>query len=121
MLVNIGCDVNARNVHGEPPLVCLDFTEPRTVKVLLEAGADVSVSSSEGESLLQLAIESKNLESVKLMLDTGIDVNHLDITSRSALYYAVRCQLLEVVQELVKHGAVVNRPNSNDKYVRYFL
>ncbi len=62
----------------EVPLAeALKSNDNNKVKQLLADGADVTVRSGMGDTLLQLAIARNNVDNVKLLLDAGADPNTL--------------------------------------------
>ncbi|GFF30153.1 putative ankyrin repeat protein RF_0381 [Aspergillus udagawae] len=46
-----------------------------TTRILLEAGADPSIQTEGGETVLQRAISGNHINIVRLLLDAGVDVN----------------------------------------------
>jgi hypothetical protein len=64
LLLSKGADLNAKNLDGEPVVVALTLrNSTASVKELIEAGADIGVSSR-GITLLQLAEQRQNKELV---------------------------------------------------------
>lgn len=57
-----GSDVNAKNHHGETPLLLADFAKPRIIKLLLRARARVLLANRIGQSPMDLAGLSHRLE-----------------------------------------------------------
>jgi ankyrin repeat protein len=91
------------------------------VRVLADAGADVSTECTLGEDVtktaLYLAVEQENVELVRILVDAGADVStecNLGRQSReglhlkTALYLAVEQGNAELVRILVSRGANVN-------------
>lgn len=84
-----GADVNARDVHGETPLVVasnLGFTEG--IDVLLQHGARVDEPSSTGETPLISAVHRRDLAMMRVLLAGGANPDRADNSGRSARDYA---------------------------------
>lgn len=105
-----GCDPNASNNDNETALMRADFTKPRIVKLLLDAGANLHVVNSNGQSPLHAAVILGNVESVHLLLTAGADVNHEDNEGISVLKYAIVKSNLGIVELLVRNGVDFDRP-----------
>ncbi len=66
-------DVSARGVNGETPLHYAAYrADIASAKLLLDAGVDINVRNSFGNTPLHKA---RDAESTKLLLDAGADVN----------------------------------------------
>ena len=76
-----------------------------TTSMLLEAGADVNVQNSDGQSALMLAATEGCDELVRLLLDAGADVNAQDSSGRSALMLAAEEGNDDLVRLLLDAGA----------------
>jgi ankyrin repeat protein len=78
MLIEAGANINAQDKNGETPLKnALDNKDVKSIKFLLERGADVNSHWNFGESFRQnplySAVNIGNIEAVKLLLDYGAD------------------------------------------------
>jgi ankyrin repeat protein len=146
VLIDHGADINAKNYHGETPLMLafrhlddpvteyvtsgfptgtkwfMKHQSEETIKLLLERGADVNVTSkSPGQvTPLHQAVYRGNKELTKLILDRGGNINAPDHVGDTPLHYAVRGSLVrtgskfkietdkELVKLLLDRGADVN-------------
>ena len=76
------------------------------IKELINAGANMHYTNEDGVSVLDEAIESKNLEIVKFLVESGIDVN---ATKRGSgftpLMVATTLGNSELVEFLLQNGA----------------
>jgi ankyrin repeat protein len=108
VLLDMGCDVRARNDRDETPLTCANFDKPGLIGCLLKAGADVNAPNCLGQSPLHLAVWARNVDSVKLLLDAGAEVNVVDRDDNTPLHIAVDAGLCDIVRILVERGAEIN-------------
>lgn len=67
LLISGGADVNVRDGCGATPLIhaLIHDRSPEIVEILLDAGATVNVKSCDGKSPLQLARETRTIESLR--------------------------------------------------------
>jgi ankyrin repeat protein len=80
-------DINARDVSGNTPLyLALDYTpREKIIAVLLQHGADVSLTASGGKSALHMALFARK-EILDQLLKAGADVNAPDSDGNTALH-----------------------------------
>ena len=111
-ILSLGCDVNAMNENGYPPLHLAVVTNKNVefATVLLEAGADVTTKCQGGKTALQhAAAENKNPEVFAALLEAGSDVNAKFEGGTSPLHSVVSFNpRVEIVRLLLKYGADVN-------------
>lgn len=117
-MIDQGLDVDTRDKDGDTPLTsCLVSrfkdnaeTELKTVKVLLNAGADVNAANKDGKTALILAAELTKykrplrfvLQALKLLKEAGADINHTDKKGNSALSIVQKIDNAEAIQILSK-------------------
>ncbi|KAG2016869.1 hypothetical protein GB937_006072 [Aspergillus fischeri] len=79
-LIKAGADLNARLMpRGLTPLYFEAYLgRADAARILLEAGADPSIQTVTGETILQRAIKGSHTEFVQLLLDAGVDINVRD-------------------------------------------
>ena len=132
-LIELGCDVNAKDEMGKTPIMYAETLEVAKllvengvdaravsmygnsvlhydksvdiVRLLIEAGADVNAKSENGFAPLMGAVERGNLDVVKLLIENGANVNDVDNVGYSALHYAKHKEIAEI---LLENGADVN-------------
>lgn len=116
-LLAAGARVNATSKSGYTPLMgAINNRRIANAKVLLEAGADVSVRAPEfGDTALTLPLYYKSdaSEGVRLLLNKGADPNTANSHGRSALTLAVFGQPSSVLDALLRAGANVNSQDRN--------
>lgn len=78
------------------------------MSILLENGADIDASDSDGRTALRAAVFSGHENIVKLLLRYGADVNKCDIEQRSVLQVAIYMGHYSIVACLLSSGANIN-------------
>jgi ankyrin repeat protein len=133
MLIDLGADVNIRNLHGQTPLhFAIMFGSGKdTIRTLLEHGADVNSNNPtgfewnksplswvehekpwDGGSPLAYAVKIKfnQTEIIKLLLDWGADVNNINVNNGMSILME-SCNLncsLDTFELLIESGADPN-------------
>lgn len=70
LLIANGADLNVQNGQGDTPLICATKYGggiEKTVKLIVDAGADVSITDNDGKTALDYAIEKKQTAATKLI------------------------------------------------------
>lgn len=135
--IMLGADVNQPDARGYPPLCyALNGREKRlvfqlkdtehgvpvirkrasdadVVRLLLDAGADISMKSARKENPLLIAIFNRDVDTVKLLLDRGVNPNAMDRDQSSAVTCAVQAFAPDLVEMLIAAGADVNTTNED--------
>ena len=106
--------MNATDVRGYNALklACERGCE-ETVKLLIEAGADVNMSN-DGTAALRCAAEVGSFTSMKLLLEAGADVNAATPRKCTVLMTAAAFQHDQCVKILIDSGADVNSIDTNN-------
>jgi ankyrin repeat protein len=78
MLLNRSADVNARDDHGETPLLFSLRRDHAIFDALIARGADVNAADVDGWTPLMEAAGGNNLRVVKILLDHGADAKARD-------------------------------------------
>jgi len=108
LLIRNGADVDARNALGSTALIW-SVSEPKKVRLLLEAGANVNVASNEGRTGLFVAAMSDNsADVVRLLLSKGADPRVVDRGKMTPLHAATVGGDTDTVRLLVDAGLDVN-------------
>lgn len=119
LLVDRGANVNARSALGETPLMLAARTADshRTVKLLLEHGADAKATNNFGATTIIAAAAGGDVESARLLIEHGADVNAMPIAAkeaflfnggRSALMWAAYRGDVPMIKVLLAAGADIN-------------
>jgi ankyrin repeat protein len=107
LLLSRGADLHARDAvyHLTPFLWAAQEGESVTMKMLVQAGADVNERGMNGETALMLASTNGHAGTVKTLLDLGADVNARNRFGATALFDAVGMLRIDVVKVLLGGGA----------------
>ena len=118
-LLNEGAAVNARDQYGETPLMkalrqpaCRSLenahTMPETIRVLLDAGADIEVANTRGLKTLKLVQETGNIDVIRQFAD------RMTLTEKNVMFMrALENKQYDVAFYLLKSGA--NPAQTNEK------
>jgi len=84
------------------------------VRQLLLAGADITTTNNEGDTVLtyMLKNEIKDMDIIRLLLNSGSNIHHKNKYGEDALILAVNNNFTNLVQLLINNGANVNTTNS---------
>ncbi len=84
--------------------------DAKTVRILVEKGANVNAADVEGYTALHLAVTEKRLEVVRELIKSGADVNAEEYGNKcTPLHLACMVGEKEIVEELVKAGAEIEQ------------
>ncbi len=75
------------------------------LRALIDEGADLGVTTADGNNALWLASASGSLEAIQTLIDAGVEVDHRNSDGATALIYAASAGKAEVVALLLRHGA----------------
>jgi ankyrin repeat protein len=119
LLIDKGLDVSCTQrtqYHDAHPLLIHVILNARfdrrydlkLVKLLIEKGADVNVTTQYGLTPIIVACNSENLEIAKLLIEKGANVNAANHIGKTALHTALDSCDREIVDFLIDNGADVN-------------
>ena len=103
-----GADINARNSHGFTVLMlAVKDRHPKTMRLLIERGANVNAKAKNEEGLtpLAVAIKSRAVEEARILLTHGASVNARIRGYGTYLHEAIVFKDISVAQLLISHGA----------------
>ncbi|WP_254230072.1 ankyrin repeat domain-containing protein [Wolbachia pipientis] len=84
--------------------------DAKTVRLLVEKGADVNAKDVGGYTALHLAVAEKRLETVRELIQSGANVNAEEYGNKcTPLHLACMVSEKEIVKELVKAGAEIEQ------------
>lgn len=109
-LIDVGCDVNALDYDGEPPLILALRKECfSVVKSLIdESKCDVNnVDPVTKKSALCIAAENGNFDVVNWLVTVGADMSLKDNVQNTALHISVLKKHYDIMKFLVENGSPV--------------
>ncbi|WP_265035347.1 MULTISPECIES: ankyrin repeat domain-containing protein [unclassified Wolbachia] len=84
--------------------------DAKTVRLLVEKGANVNAADARGYTALHLAVTEKRLETVRELIKSGGNVNAEEYRNKcTPLHLACMVGKVEIVEELVKAGAEIEQ------------
>ncbi|WP_143688784.1 ankyrin repeat domain-containing protein [Wolbachia endosymbiont of Laodelphax striatellus] len=87
---NKNVNLDQKNNNGKTPLHHATLASSlKTVKALLENGADINAKDNNGRTPLHWATFNHRVEIIKALLENGADINAKDNNGRTPLRYAV--------------------------------
>ena len=109
--------------------------ELESAKALVEGGADINLTDSDGNNALNLSILNTHYDLAQMLLDHGADPNIVNKDGRGALYAAVeqkdvdwsprparqendKLRPMDLIQSLIAKGANVNQRLTNDSAIK---
>jgi ankyrin repeat protein len=121
-----GADVNCRGTNGLPPLLellraaagPLDSERRQCAACLLEHGAAIDATDSDGRTPLIYATRLGDLETVRLLVEAEAYVKARDRFHKSALFYAVEARRRDIVLYLARNGDLVSMTVKERKALR---
>jgi serine/threonine protein kinase len=115
LLLDRGAKVNVADQDGQTPLsLAVARNNVAIAKLLLNAGATVTVPGSQGEmALWQSAIVYGNVEMLELLLEHGANINAKDNSGITPLHAAIQTGNLSITKWLLEHGASINAKNNS--------
>lgn len=101
-----GVDIDARGKFGMTPLIWEAAAGNDTgVVTLLDAGADRSLGTDQGDTALHKAAERSSISTLQKLLDHGIDPSTRNtVTGASAVWNALMNERPENITYLLAHG-----------------
>ena len=84
------------------------------VRELINAGADLEIRNSDGNTAIWAACFGGNLDIIKLLIDAGANIDHCNNEGVTALIYAASAGKTDVVKLLVEEGADVELKTADD-------
>lgn len=123
-LINAGANADAISGEGASALMQAAYNgHVSTVKVLLDAGADVNkvihLPNKQATNALQVAVQNGHTQTVQVLIDAGADVNSI-VGNRSAMMIAAQIGNVQIVKMLIKAKAIVDMVDSRKQTALMF-
>jgi hypothetical protein len=112
-LLKKGANMNAKDIDEETALFyAARGGEERTIKLLLNRGADPKIGPAGGPSILHfMADEDSMTDLLDIMVEKGVSVRLQDEGGNTPLHIAVYNKARKMIRELVRIGVNPNQPN----------
>jgi len=107
-------EADSRHVRGGALLHAVAYDHMDAALVLIEAGADVTLSTEEGNSCIRLAAMEGNVPLLSVLIDAGADVDQRDDRGATPAMWAANRGRLEALGLLIGHGADLNARDAPD-------
>jgi ankyrin repeat protein len=98
--------------HVPFPIYAIEKGSIRSLRALLEAGADVNVTDISGDSPMLAAVWYQNTDMITLLLEYGADLSHENREGIFPLYRAIKDHDESLVEFLMDVGADINQASS---------
>ncbi|KAJ5710588.1 hypothetical protein N7488_004744 [Penicillium malachiteum] len=114
-ILDMGADIMLAS--GKPGLIALEgaaaYGEIRTVRLLLDRGADPNYRDRDGWSAIHWAAEQGHRDVLLLLLERGADIHAVNTSGTSVLHCATNGGCTDIVTDLLQRGADPNKLTCN--------
>ena len=109
--LDIGLDVNAKDVHGKTPLF---YAKLQETKLLLGAGADLNIKDNRGNTVLSYAVSGakSGLQLLNTLIDAGADIHTTNNEGMTLMHLAASHFKIENMRILAERGLDINIKNA---------
>ena len=105
-------ELNALDEEGKTPLLYAS-NDIRKVRLLIEAGADITSPNERGNTPLHVALRLKWNECARMLLESGVDIHAEDEEQRTWLHIAADSANAEMLEYLLENG-LKDKVNARD-------
>lgn len=105
ILLRNGADPNIHSPRGVVPLHSAVSKHPQWVRTLIDYGADIQITTWEGDTLLHSISRRTPPDIIELLIAEGLDPEALNRHKATPLYKAAQIGYLDAAKLLVEHGA----------------
>ena len=110
ILLEAGASVHVDNAYGETPLFLANG--PLIAQKLVDAGADVSKTDTNGNAPIHSAVKRGLVDIVKVLLAANADTDVRTRWGDTPLHFAAGLRKKDIVKVLIEAGADVNSVNN---------
>ncbi len=111
VLIDAGSEIDALDSDGYTALSYGMYGGALSARLLMEAGSDLTVISTSGDTLLHDAASAGHVNIARIILRAGVDIDTQNMYGDSPLMWAADVGESDMVKFLVKQGAKVNLVN----------
>ncbi|XP_045028757.1 ankyrin repeat and protein kinase domain-containing protein 1 isoform X1 [Daphnia magna] len=133
-LIQLGIDVNAKDIFGQNALHFLCRFNSNSnlldaIRLLIQLEIDVNEKDNDGENALHYLCKNKSnsnlIDAIRLLIQLGVDVNEKDNDGWNALHFLCEfnsnSNLLDAIRLLIQLGINVNAKSKYGKNALHFL
>ena len=103
------CHINSKDNDGNSPLIlAIQLDKIESVRILINAGAEVKLKNNMRSSALHIAAAGGQLEICQMLLEKGVKVDDINMKGKSPLHYAILYRSVDVVCLLLQYGAATD-------------
>ncbi len=111
-LLENNVNVNARNFHGQTPLIIAASNgDEKTMKKLLKAGGDLQLVDNNGEGVVMYAVYGNHCHLIEFLKQAGANFNQENKDGLYPLTVAAKIGQYQMVNSLHQNGADINALN----------
>jgi len=107
-LLAYGADLERVNEFHQTPVEVANSATPEVLRILIEAGAELTGMNRRGRSVVAAAAKAGDLATVQYLVERGFPLDPPDAQGQSALQAAVAFRQRELVDWLIEAGADPN-------------
>lgn len=114
MLIAVGANVDAGNDYTPLHVAASQSKNLKTLKLLIDAGADLEVKDKNGKTPLNWAVKKENIDTINVLIDAGANVNAISSRGTTLHQATAVSNNINIYKLLLKAGADVNARNEHD-------
>ena len=100
-------DIFGGPLKSTPLIYAARWASPRSLQLLLDAGATINLPDNDGDTALITAARRGDRDCVKILLDNNADILHTDKQNTNALQAAVESHNVECIKTLVDRVSTI--------------
>ncbi|KAJ8129909.1 hypothetical protein O1611_g3719 [Lasiodiplodia mahajangana] len=114
VLLEKGALRETRRISSKRDLLLDSVSKVGVIRQLLSYGVDTTLTNADGDTAINIALESGAIDVVELLIKSGADIDHRDRSGQSPIFYAVGHSLDHaVVRLLAENGAKMDNIVNN--------
>lgn len=98
--------INEFDANGLTPMhYAILANRLQVVTKFIEQGADLKMTTKEGDSLLHFAVLAKSIKTLRMLIQAGADIHHKNVKGQTPLHFAAVNENFNLIRDLIKLGA----------------